>query len=215
MKAFIFCSKQMSGHTDMTRFVIVSADKGRKDVPASARAPFLMDRYESLVLIITTCLMKSVLLSKRYRPLSRCDKLPSRFFPFSTIATCKSNAAWNANVLLARNKRALLHLPNALSCVAVITIISRGSPSSRHLLLSAAAAAKWIIALFFSQQSKLVMEGFRSLKEGEQVEFTYKKSSKGLESLRVTGPGGGPCAGSERRPKGKVPLQKRKPKGDR
>lgn len=57
------------------------------------------------------------------------------------------------------------------------------------------------------------MEGFRSLKEGEQVEFTYKKSSKGLESLRVTGPGGGPCAGSERRPKGKVPLQKRKPKG--
>lgn len=69
--------------------------------------------------------------------------------------------------------------------------------------------------LFFPLQSKLVMEGFRSLKEGEQVEFTYKKSSKGLESLRVTGPGGGPCAGSERRPKGKVPLQKRKPKGDR
>lgn len=68
---------------------------------------------------------------------------------------------------------------------------------------------------FFSLQSKLVMEGFRSLKESEQVEFTYKKSSKGLESLRVTGPGGGPCAGSERRPKGKVPLQKRKPKGDR
>ncbi|XP_041660699.1 protein lin-28 homolog B [Cheilinus undulatus] len=67
----------------------------------------------------------------------------------------------------------------------------------------------------FVHQSKLVMEGFRSLKEGEQVEFTYKKSSKGLESLRVTGPGGGPCAGSERRPKGKVPLQKRKPKGDR
>ncbi|XP_061889708.1 protein lin-28 homolog B isoform X3 [Entelurus aequoreus] len=67
----------------------------------------------------------------------------------------------------------------------------------------------------FVHQSKLVMEGFRSLKEGVQVEFTYKKSSKGLESLRVTGPGGGPCAGSERRPKGKVPLQKRKPKGDR
>ncbi|XP_008311321.1 protein lin-28 homolog B isoform X2 [Cynoglossus semilaevis] len=67
----------------------------------------------------------------------------------------------------------------------------------------------------FVHQSKLVMEGFRSLKEGEPVEFTYKKSSKGLESLRVTGPGGGPCYGSERRPKGKVPLQKRKPKGDR
>ncbi|XP_023661942.1 protein lin-28 homolog B [Paramormyrops kingsleyae] len=67
----------------------------------------------------------------------------------------------------------------------------------------------------FVHQSKLHMEGFRSLKEGEPVEFTFKKSSKGLESLRVTGPGGGPCTGSERRPKGKTMLQKRKPKGDR
>uniref|UniRef100_A0A8C1EP90 Lin-28 homolog B (C. elegans) n=2 Tax=Cyprinus carpio TaxID=7962 RepID=A0A8C1EP90_CYPCA len=64
-------------------------------------------------------------------------------------------------------------------------------------------------------QSKLVMEGFRSLREGEQVEFTFKRSSKGLESLRVTGPGGGPCSGSDRRPKGKAPPLKRKPKGDR
>ncbi|KAK7907702.1 hypothetical protein WMY93_016314 [Mugilogobius chulae] len=67
----------------------------------------------------------------------------------------------------------------------------------------------------FVHQSKLVMEGFRSLKEGEPLEFSYKKSSKGLESLRVTGPGGGPCSGSERRPKGKMPVHKRKPKGDR
>ncbi|XP_069866638.1 protein lin-28 homolog B isoform X1 [Dipodomys merriami] len=66
----------------------------------------------------------------------------------------------------------------------------------------------------FVHQSKLFMEGFRSLKEGEPVEFTFKKSSKGLESIRVTGPGGSPCLGSERRPKGKT-LQKRKPKGDR
>ncbi|XP_073749593.1 protein lin-28 homolog B isoform X1 [Callorhinus ursinus] len=66
----------------------------------------------------------------------------------------------------------------------------------------------------FVHQSKLFMEGFRSLKEGEPVEFTFKKSSKGLESIRVTGPGGNPCLGSERRPKGKT-LQKRKPKGDR
>ncbi|XP_066557919.1 protein lin-28 homolog B isoform X1 [Amia ocellicauda] len=66
----------------------------------------------------------------------------------------------------------------------------------------------------FVHQSKLYMEGFRSLKEGEPVEFTFKKSSKGLESLRVTGPGGAPCIGSERRPKGKT-VQKRKPKGDR
>ncbi|KPP58801.1 hypothetical protein Z043_123341, partial [Scleropages formosus] len=66
----------------------------------------------------------------------------------------------------------------------------------------------------FVHQSKLHMEGFRSLKEGEAVEFTFKKSSKGLESLRVTGPGGAPCLGSERRPKGKS-MQKRRSKGDR
>ncbi|XP_075053869.1 protein lin-28 homolog A [Mixophyes fleayi] len=66
----------------------------------------------------------------------------------------------------------------------------------------------------FVHQSKLHMEGFRSLKEGESVEFTFKKSSKGLESTRVTGPGGVPCIGSEKRPKVKG-QQKRKPKGDR
>ena len=71
-----------------------------------------------------------------------------------------------------------------------------------------------ILVDVFVHQSKLFMEGFRSLKEGEPVEFTFKKSSKGLESIRVTGPGGSPCLGSERRPKGKT-LQKRKPKGDR
>jgi protein lin-28 len=58
------------------------------------------------------------------------------------------------------------------------------------------------------------MEGFRSLKEGEAVEFTFKKSAKGLESIRVTGPGGVFCIGSERRPKGKN-MQKRRSKGDR
>ncbi|EGW10186.1 Lin-28-like A [Cricetulus griseus] len=62
--------------------------------------------------------------------------------------------------------------------------------------------------------SKLHMEGFRSLKEGEAVEFTFKKSAKGLESIRVTGPGGVFCIGSERRPKGKN-MQKRRSKGDR
>ncbi|XP_047453820.1 protein lin-28 homolog A isoform X1 [Mugil cephalus] len=66
----------------------------------------------------------------------------------------------------------------------------------------------------FVHQSKLHMEGFRSLKEGEAVEFTFKKSSKGLESQRVTGPGGIHCVGSERRPKGKK-VQKRRSKGDR
>ncbi|XP_019905555.1 protein lin-28 homolog A isoform X4 [Esox lucius] len=64
----------------------------------------------------------------------------------------------------------------------------------------------------FVHQSKLHMEGFRSLKEGEAVEFTFKKSSKGLESVTVTGPGGAQCVGSEKRPKG---PQKRRSKGDR
>nr|XP_033812586.1 protein lin-28 homolog A [Geotrypetes seraphini] len=66
----------------------------------------------------------------------------------------------------------------------------------------------------FVHQSKVHMDGFRSLKEGEQVEFTFKKSVKGLESIRVTGPGGVSCIGSDRRPKGKT-LQKRRSKGDR
>jgi len=55
----------------------------------------------------------------------------------------------------------------------------------------------------FVHQSKLYMEGFWSLKWGEAVEFTFKKSTKGLESIRVTGPGGVFCIESERRPKGK------------
>ncbi|KAJ4928231.1 hypothetical protein JOQ06_016025 [Pogonophryne albipinna] len=45
------------------------------------------------------------------------------------------------------------------------------------------------------------MEGFHSLREGEAVDFTFKKSSRGLESVRVTGPNGAPCLGSESRPK--------------
>uniref|UniRef100_A0A3Q1F735 Lin-28 homolog Ab n=1 Tax=Acanthochromis polyacanthus TaxID=80966 RepID=A0A3Q1F735_9TELE len=64
----------------------------------------------------------------------------------------------------------------------------------------------------FVHQSKLHMEGFRSLREGEAVEFTFKKSSKGLESVWVTGPNGAPCLGNERRPKS---AQKRRSKGDK
>ncbi|XP_045070280.1 protein lin-28 homolog B-like [Coregonus clupeaformis] len=61
------------------------------------------------------------------------------------------------------------------------------------------------------------MEGFRSLREGEPLEFTFQRSPRGLESVRVTGPEGGPCSGSERRqkPKPPAPTQKWKPKGDR
>ncbi|XP_063754762.1 protein lin-28 homolog A-like [Eleginops maclovinus] len=64
----------------------------------------------------------------------------------------------------------------------------------------------------FVHQSKLHMEGFRSLREGEAVEFTFKKSTRGLESVRVTGPNGAPCLGSERRPNR---SQKRGSRGDR
>ncbi|KAK2116724.1 Protein lin-28 A [Saguinus oedipus] len=49
----------------------------------------------------------------------------------------------------------------------------------------------------FVHQSKLHMEGFQCLKEGEAVEFTFKKSAK-----------------ADRRPKGKN-MQKRRSKGDR
>ena len=66
----------------------------------------------------------------------------------------------------------------------------------------------------FVHQSRLHMEGSRSLKEGEAVEFTFKKSAKGLESMPVTGPGGLLCIESEQRPKGRS-LQKRRSKGDR
>eukprot|EP00063_Salmo_salar_P082171 XP_014057006.1 PREDICTED: protein lin-28 homolog B-like isoform X6 [Salmo salar] len=66
-------------------------------------------------------------------------------------------------------------------------------------------------------KSKLHMEGFRSLREGEPLEFTFQRSPRGLESVHVTGPGGGPCSGSERRqkPKQPIPQQRWKPKGDR
>eukprot|EP00063_Salmo_salar_P038224 XP_014013059.1 PREDICTED: protein lin-28 homolog B-like isoform X3 [Salmo salar] len=69
----------------------------------------------------------------------------------------------------------------------------------------------------FVHQSKLHMEGFRSLREGEPLEFTFQWSPRGLESVQVTGPGGGPCSGSERRQKPKPPAlpQRWKPKGDR
>jgi len=66
----------------------------------------------------------------------------------------------------------------------------------------------------FIHEGKIAMEGFRSLKEGEPVEFTFKKSSKGLESIWVTGPGGSPCLGSKIRPEGNT-ARKRKLEGCR
>uniref|UniRef100_A0A2K6F6E9 Protein lin-28 homolog A n=1 Tax=Propithecus coquereli TaxID=379532 RepID=A0A2K6F6E9_PROCO len=86
--------------------------------------------------------------------------------------------------------------------------------AARPQLLRGASICKWFNLRMGFGFLKLHVDGFRSLKEGEAVEFTFKKSAKGLESIRVTGPGEVFCIGSERRPKGKN-MQKRRSKGDR
>ncbi|XP_035685949.1 protein lin-28 homolog A-like isoform X1 [Branchiostoma floridae] len=53
----------------------------------------------------------------------------------------------------------------------------------------------------FVYQKVIRKGGFRSLGEGERVEFTYKVSEKGLEATLVTGPGGSEVEGSKRRPR--------------
>lgn len=60
----------------------------------------------------------------------------------------------------------------------------------------------------FLHQTVIQMEGFRSLAEGELVEFEAKPSDKGLEATFVCGPGGADCKGSERRPVGKRKTRK-------
>lgn len=57
-------------------------------------------------------------------------------------------------------------------------------------------------------QSVIVMTGFRSLGEGEEVEFECKTSDKGLEATLVTGPEGSACVGSQRRPVAKKRFRK-------
>lgn len=52
------------------------------------------------------------------------------------------------------------------------------------------------------------MQGFRSLAEGEQVEFEAKPCEKGFEATFVCGPGGADCKGTERRPVGKRKSRK-------
>lgn len=51
------------------------------------------------------------------------------------------------------------------------------------------------------------MEGFRSLEEGEEVEYICKGSEKGQEAVFVCGLGGIQCQGSKRRP---LPRKKNK-----
>ncbi len=57
-------------------------------------------------------------------------------------------------------------------------------------------------------QSVIQMPGFRSLGEGEEVEFEAKPSDKGVEATFVSSPGGGDCRGSDRRPLGKKKFKK-------
>lgn len=41
------------------------------------------------------------------------------------------------------------------------------------------------------------MNGFRQLNEEEEVEIEFKITDKGLEAIKVTGPNGEDCRGSE------------------
>ncbi|KAK2715334.1 protein lin-28 homolog [Artemia franciscana] len=60
----------------------------------------------------------------------------------------------------------------------------------------------------FVHQSTIKMNGFRSLAEGEEVEFECRPSGKGLEATIVTGPEGTDCKGSHRRPLSKKRFRK-------
>ncbi|KAK2159784.1 hypothetical protein LSH36_146g01063 [Paralvinella palmiformis] len=52
----------------------------------------------------------------------------------------------------------------------------------------------------FVHQTVIQMPGFRSLGEGEAVEFECRPSEKGIEATFVCGPTGSDCRGSDRRP---------------
>uniref|UniRef100_A0A183J393 CSP domain-containing protein n=1 Tax=Soboliphyme baturini TaxID=241478 RepID=A0A183J393_9BILA len=55
----------------------------------------------------------------------------------------------------------------------------------------------------FVHQSTLQMPGFRSLDQGEEVEFTVRQADRGCEAVRVTGLNGADCKGSSVHPIGK------------
>ncbi|XP_065497733.1 protein lin-28 homolog A-like [Caloenas nicobarica] len=50
----------------------------------------------------------------------------------------------------------------------------------------------------FVHQDKIHMKGFRSLKDGEAVQFAFMESPEGLECIWVTGPGGAYCIGKKK-----------------
>lgn len=52
------------------------------------------------------------------------------------------------------------------------------------------------------------MPGFRSLAEGEEVEYESRPSGKGIEATIVCGIAGSYCRGSERRPVAKKKSKK-------
>ena len=65
------------------------------------------------------------------------------------------------------------------------------------------------VKIYFSLfQSIIYKAGFRSLGEGEVVEFESKPSDKGIEATFVCGVGGAECRGSDRRPMSRKKFRK-------
>ncbi|KAK7500089.1 hypothetical protein BaRGS_00008636, partial [Batillaria attramentaria] len=58
------------------------------------------------------------------------------------------------------------------------------------------------------EESIIYKAGFRSLGEGEVVEFESKPSDKGIEATFVCGVGGAECRGSDRRPMSRKKFRK-------
>ena len=57
-------------------------------------------------------------------------------------------------------------------------------------------------------QSVVFKSGFRSLADGEEVEFESCPSDKGVEATYVSGPSGSECRGSDRRPLSRKKFRK-------
>ncbi|XP_052809425.1 protein lin-28 homolog [Mya arenaria] len=60
----------------------------------------------------------------------------------------------------------------------------------------------------FVHQSVIHKNGFRSLADGEEVEFESVPSDKGVEATYVSGPSGQECRGSDRRPMSRKKFRK-------
>jgi len=61
---------------------------------------------------------------------------------------------------------------------------------------------------FSNLQSVIHKNGFRSLADGEEVEFESVPSDKGVEATFVSGPSGSECKGSDRRPMSRKKFRK-------